>query len=160
MIEKIVTKVVVNVFDVEGDVTYSVDRLRTRFETNFSKIRAWSITTASAYFAYFAAVRHICRTVERNGRETKPHRYCALVCRNCSFCTVTRLQALRPKYICSIPDTDKYVSVLWNGRTGSGAHGPSQSMLIASSVPGAKDAEAWICPFTYLLHGAGSFLRS
>ena len=40
MMEKIVTKVVVNVFDVEGDVTYSVDRLRTRFETNFSKIRA------------------------------------------------------------------------------------------------------------------------
>ena len=36
---KIVMKGAMNVFDVEGDVTYSVDRLRMRFETNFSTIR-------------------------------------------------------------------------------------------------------------------------
>ena len=119
---KIVTKVAVNVFDLEGDVTYSVDSLRMKFETNFSILRPRSITIAPAYFA---AVHHVCRTVERNGRETKSNRYCALVSRDCSICTVTRLQALRPKYICSISDIDKYVSILRNVRTGSGVRPPS-----------------------------------
>jgi DNA-directed RNA polymerase subunit RPC12/RpoP len=37
---KIFMKVVVSVFDVKGDATYSVGRLRTRFEPDLSKARA------------------------------------------------------------------------------------------------------------------------